>query len=106
MACRSRNSPGDRNDGSRRFRRAPCQHDQFCSALGVPIRRQQHTVRLAGSRNDVIGNCAALLAALGIFGTGTGWPDVVVALIMGGLAIQGAWVVTRAASREIAGAPA
>jgi hypothetical protein len=31
------------------------------------------------SRNDAIGNAAVLLAAVGVFGTGTGWPDVVVA---------------------------
>ena len=33
------------------------------------------------TRNDVMGNLAVLLAALGVFGTGTGWPDVIVALI-------------------------
>ncbi len=54
------------------------------------------------SRNDVIGNCAVLLAALGVFGTSRGWPDVLVALIMGGLGIQGAWAVARTASREMA----
>src|SRR5262245_50618383 len=27
------------------------------------------------SRNDVLGNFAVLLAALGVFGTGAGWPD-------------------------------
>jgi Co/Zn/Cd efflux system component len=31
------------------------------------------------TRNDVLGNLAVLLAALGVFGTGTGWPDVLVA---------------------------
>ncbi len=30
------------------------------------------------SRNDAIGNLAVLLAALGVFGTGTAWPDLVV----------------------------
>jgi Co/Zn/Cd efflux system component len=35
------------------------------------------------SRNDVIGNLAVMLAAVGAFGTGTGWPDVIVAAIMG-----------------------
>src|SRR5262245_42381699 len=30
------------------------------------------------SRNDVLGNCAVLLAALGVFGTGRGWPDLIV----------------------------
>jgi Co/Zn/Cd efflux system component len=38
------------------------------------------------SRNDAAGNAAVLLAAMGVFGTGTGWPDVVVAATMGGLA--------------------
>lgn len=53
------------------------------------------------SRNDVIGNCAVLLAALGVFGTGTGWPDVIVASVMGALAVQGSWQVTRRASGEL-----
>src|SRR3954454_23378805 len=39
------------------------------------------------SRNDVIGNLAVLLAALGVLGTSRGWPDVLVALVMGGLAV-------------------
>ncbi|MEO8098514.1 MAG: cation transporter [Acidobacteriota bacterium] len=54
------------------------------------------------SRNDVIGNVAVLLAAIGVFGTSRGWPDVVVAVIMGALATQGSWVVTKTASREMA----
>jgi len=53
------------------------------------------------SRNDVIGNCAVLLAALGVFGTGTGWPDVAVASIMGALALQGAWHVVSQARHEL-----
>ncbi len=38
------------------------------------------------SRNDAIGNMAVLLAAAGVFGTGTGWPDLVVASIRPGSA--------------------
>ena len=53
------------------------------------------------SRNDVIGNLAVLLAALGVFGTGTGWPDVIVAAVMASLALQGAWAVIRQASTEL-----
>jgi Co/Zn/Cd efflux system component len=53
------------------------------------------------SRNDVIGNFAVLLAALGVFGTGTGWPDVIVASIMSALALQGAWKVLEHASGEL-----
>ena len=53
------------------------------------------------SRNDAIGNLAVLLAAAGVFGTGTGWPDVIVAAIMGGLGLQGGWQITRQAHREL-----
>jgi Co/Zn/Cd efflux system component len=35
------------------------------------------------SRNDAISNIAVILATLGVFGTGRGWPDVPVALITG-----------------------
>ncbi|HEY8337358.1 MAG TPA: cation transporter [Tardiphaga sp.] len=45
------------------------------------------------TRNDVLGNVAVLLAALGVFGTGAGWPDMIVATIMAVLALQGATTV-------------
>lgn len=41
------------------------------------------------SRNDAIGNVAVVLAAIGVFGTGTHWPDLLVAAIMAGLALWG-----------------
>ena len=53
------------------------------------------------TRNDVIGNLAVLLAALGVLGTGTGWPDVIVAVIMAILALQGAVLVIRQAVNEL-----
>lgn len=53
------------------------------------------------TRNDVIGNLAVLLAALGVLGTGTGWPDVIVAVIMALLALQGAVLVIRQAMNEL-----
>ena len=53
------------------------------------------------SRNDVLGNLAVLLAALGVFGTGTGWPDLAVATIMAALALQGTWIVVRHARQEL-----
>jgi Co/Zn/Cd efflux system component len=56
------------------------------------------------SRNDAIGNCAVLLAAAGVFGTATAWPDLIVAAIMGALGLQGGWQITREASRELRGA--
>jgi Co/Zn/Cd efflux system component len=57
------------------------------------------------SRNDVLGNLAVLLAALGVFGTGTGWPDVIVAAIMAGLGLQGAWQIVRHAQIELRTSP-
>jgi Co/Zn/Cd efflux system component len=53
------------------------------------------------TRNDVLGNLAVLLAALGVFGTGTGWPDVIVAATMAVLALQGAVLVIRQALNEL-----
>ena len=47
------------------------------------------------SRNDVIGNAAVMLAAVGVFGSGTGWPDIVVATIMAFLALQGTLQIIR-----------
>jgi len=53
------------------------------------------------TRNDVFGNLAVLLAAFGVLGTGSGWPDVIVAAIMAGLALQGAWVVVHRSRSEL-----
>jgi Co/Zn/Cd efflux system component len=53
------------------------------------------------SRNDAIGNATVLLAALGVFGTGTGWPDVAVAAIMGGLGLWGGFQIVRHAHVEL-----
>jgi Co/Zn/Cd efflux system component len=57
------------------------------------------------TRNDVLGNLAVLLAALGVFGTGTGWPDLAVAVIMAGLALQGATSVLRHGLAELRVSP-
>ncbi|MBL8370408.1 MAG: cation transporter [Burkholderiaceae bacterium] len=58
------------------------------------------------SRNDAIGNVAVMLAALGVFGTGSGWPDLAVALVMGVLALSAAVAVIRQARAELRPAPA
>jgi Co/Zn/Cd efflux system component len=54
------------------------------------------------TRNDAIGNLAVLAAAAGVFGSGAGWPDYLVAAIMSGLALTGAAQVTRQALSELA----
>ena len=53
------------------------------------------------SRNDAVGNLAVMLAAMGVFGTGTGWPDVIVAAIMGGLGLWGGWQIVSQAHDEL-----
>jgi len=57
------------------------------------------------SRNDAFGNVAVLLAAAGVFGTGDAWPDLLVASVMGVLAMTGAWTVAVQARRELLPAP-
>ena len=53
------------------------------------------------SRNDAIGNIAVVAAALGVFGTGTAWPDLIVAGIMAALGISGGWQFIQHARRDI-----
>ena len=57
------------------------------------------------TRNDVLGNLAVLIAAAGVFGTGTGWPDMIVAAVMAMLALQGAMTVIRQARSELQSDP-
>ncbi|HQS07331.1 MAG: cation transporter [Rhizobiales bacterium 24-66-13] len=53
------------------------------------------------SRNDAIGNLAVLAAAAGVFGTGTGWPDLIVATIMAALGVSGGWQIVSRARAEL-----
>jgi Co/Zn/Cd efflux system component len=53
------------------------------------------------TRNDALGNLAVLAAALGVFGTGSAWPDLIVATIMATLAITAAVQVLRQADGEL-----
>lgn len=55
------------------------------------------------SRNDAIGNLAVMLAALGVWGTGSMWPDLLVASLMGTLALHGGWTVLKQARAEMVG---
>ncbi len=53
------------------------------------------------SRNDAISNIAVMLAAGGVFITGTKWPDLLVALIIAGLALSGSWQIIKSAKNEL-----
>lgn len=53
------------------------------------------------TRNDAIGNMLVMLAAAGVFSTHSGWPDWIVAGVMGVLALSAAISVVRHARAEI-----
>ncbi|ADZ72644.1 cation transporter [Polymorphum gilvum] len=52
------------------------------------------------SRNDAIGNVAVMVAALGVWGTASGWPDLIVAAIMAGLFLSSSAQIVRQALAE------
>lgn len=52
------------------------------------------------SRNDAIGNVAVMFAALGVWGTATGWPDLIVAGVMATLFLNSATQIIRQALEE------
>lgn len=53
------------------------------------------------SRNDAIGNVAVMIAAFGVFGSGSAWPDLLVGVIMAGLGLSAAVQVIKKANSEI-----
>jgi cation diffusion facilitator family transporter len=52
------------------------------------------------SRNDAIGNVAVMVAALGVWGTATGWPDLIVAAAMAALFLSSSFQIIRQALQE------
>jgi Co/Zn/Cd efflux system component len=52
------------------------------------------------SRNDAIGNVAVMIAALGVWGSATAWPDLIVAGIMAGLFLTSAVQILAQSNRE------
>jgi Co/Zn/Cd efflux system component len=53
------------------------------------------------TRNDVIANLLVLVAAAGVFGTGTVWPDVAVAAMLALLGLSSGRIVIRHARAEL-----
>jgi Co/Zn/Cd efflux system component len=49
------------------------------------------------SRNDAIGNVVVMAAAIGVWGTSTAWPDLVVAALMAGIFLTSAVQILRQA---------
>ena len=53
------------------------------------------------SRNDALANIAVMLAAAGVFATATGWPDILVAVLIAGLNLGAAVRVMQQAMGEL-----
>ena len=53
------------------------------------------------SRNDAIGNIAVVAAAAGVWGTGTGWPDLIVAALMATLFLTSSVQIIRQSRDEM-----
>ncbi len=53
------------------------------------------------SRNDAISNLIVVAAAIGVFGTGTAWPDLIVAAIMAGLFFSSSVQIIRKSFKEL-----
>ncbi|GLS45866.1 cation transporter [Methylobacterium brachythecii] len=52
------------------------------------------------SRNDAIGNVVVMVAALGVWGTATAWPDLIVAAVMAGIFLTSSVQILRQAWAE------
>jgi len=52
------------------------------------------------SRNDAIGNVVVMVAALGVWGTSSAWPDLAVAALMGGIFLTSSAQILRQVWRE------
>jgi len=53
------------------------------------------------TRNDAIGNIAVVVASAGVYGTGSLWPDVAVAILMAGLGLRAAYQIVGQSRAEI-----
>jgi Co/Zn/Cd efflux system component len=54
------------------------------------------------TRNDIVANCAVIAAAIGVFGTGSLWPDFAVATVLAVLGITSGTAVLAQARAELA----
>lgn len=52
------------------------------------------------SRNDAIGNVAVMIAALGVWGAASGWPDLIVAAVMASLFLSSSFQIVRQGLEE------
>jgi len=72
--------------------------------IGIGTISARTSASLCATVSDAVGNLAVILAAIGVFGTGAGWPDIVVAGVMGVLGLSAARTVIAQARGELRGA--
>lgn len=74
-------------------------------ALLMPYKDGDANVRSVWlcSRNDAIGNVVVMLAAFGVWGTSTAWPDLAVAALMAGIFLSSSVQILRQAWGEYRG---
>jgi len=74
----------------------------FAAAILYAFREGDSNMRSVWlcSRNDAIGNFAVILAAVGVFGTGSLWPDIIVAVIIATLGITSGYQVIKQSLEE------
>jgi Co/Zn/Cd efflux system component len=70
-------------------------------SAGLLIRHRDGDINMRSvwlcSRNDAIANIAVILAASGVWASGTGWPDLAVAAVIAGLGLtSGAQIIKQA----------
>ena len=69
------------------------------------LRHRSHDINMSSvwlcSRNDLIANVSVLFAAAGVWLTHSGWPDILVGLVLAALFVRSALFVLRGAIREL-----
>ena len=73
-----------------------------CAVLLFRFRRGDANMRSVWlcTRNDALGNIAVMVAATGVFASGTQWPDIAVGAILATLALTASVLVVRQALAE------
>lgn len=73
--------------------------------LGLLWRHRADDINMSSvwlcSRNDIIANVSVLFAALGVWFTNSGWPDILVGMALAALFLRSALFVVRSAITEI-----
>ena len=74
----------------------------ICAILLFRFRRSDANMRSVWlcTRNDALGNIAAMVAATGVFASGTQWPDIAVGALLATLALTVSVLVVRQALAE------